>query len=179
MNFNNIKIVLVNTSHPGNIGAAARAMKNMGFSKLALVEPNGFPSAECTARASGADEILKNATLHATLAEAIADCHLVMGTSARERKLAIENLDPRQAAEKLLETDVEIALVFGRERTGLTNDELAMCHYHVHIPTVKDFSSLNLSQAVQVLCYELCISAEYSKPDMKKQKQAFHGLASQ
>lgn len=178
MNFDHIKIVLVETSHPGNIGATARAMKNMGFSRLALVKPTGFPSEECTVRASGADDILANAQVHDDLASAVADCELVYGTSARERKLAIEVLDPRQTASQVVAADAEVALVFGRERTGLSNEELAMCHYHIHIPTVETFSSLNLSQAVQVVCYELRMQALLGA-DQIKPKQALHGLANQ
>jgi tRNA (cytidine32/uridine32-2'-O)-methyltransferase len=154
----NIRIVLVNTSHPGNIGGAARAMKNMGLSRLVLVDPNVFPSAEASARASGADDILANAVVVPTLEEALVGCSLVMGTSARDRSLPWPLLDPRACAAKAMEgaqAGGEVALVFGREHAGLTNEELQRCHFHVHIPSAPEFSSLNLAAAVQVLAYEV------------------------
>lgn len=157
--FEHIRIVLVATSHPGNIGASARAMKNMGLNHLYLVSPLEFPHQEATSRASGADDILDNAVVVETLADAINPCQLVFGTSARSRKLPWPLISPRECAEKTqIEKDKSIAIVFGRERTGLTNEELAMCHYHVHIPTVESFSSLNLAAAVQVLVYELRVA---------------------
>ena len=152
---NKVRIVLVNTSHPGNIGAAARAMKNMGLARLYLVAPKVFPSDEADSRASGATDILENAVVVDTLEEAIADCQLVVGTSARERHIPWPLVDPRQAAEMVHEEQLESAFVFGREDRGLTNEELQRCHYHVHIPSVESFSSLNLGAAVQVLAYEL------------------------
>ncbi|WP_419736878.1 tRNA (cytosine(32)/uridine(32)-2'-O)-methyltransferase TrmJ [Pseudomonas sp. COR18] len=154
----NIRIVLVNTSHPGNIGGAARAMKNMGLSRLVLVEPRVFPSAEADARASGATDILENAEVVATLEQALAGCTLVLGTSARDRSLPWPMLEPRECGVKVVEEaaqGAQIALVFGREDSGLTNDELQRCHYHVHIPSDPGFSSLNLAAAVQVLSYEV------------------------
>lgn len=154
-----VRIVLVDTSHPGNIGAVARAMKNMGLSRLHLVNPKQFPHADATARASGADDVLAAATVCATLDEALAGCGLVMGASARLRNLTVPLLDPRQSATQILKevcgTGIECALIFGREHSGLTNDELGRCHYLVHIPTNADYSSLNLAAAVQVLSYEL------------------------
>lgn len=154
----NIRIVLVNTSHPGNIGGAARAMKNMGLSRLVLVDPHVFPSPEASARASGADDILANAQVVPTLEEALVGCSLVMGTSARDRSLPWPLLDPRACATKAVEdarAGGEVALVFGREHAGLTNEELQRCHFHVHIPSAPEFSSLNLAAAVQVLAYEV------------------------
>lgn len=156
----NVRVVLVNTSHPGNIGGAARAMKNMGLSELVLVDPERFPDPDAVSRASGADDVLANARIVATLEEAIADCSLVLGTSARDRRIPWPVLDPRESADKVLDQleqlpDVQIALVFGREDSGLTTDELQRCQYHVHIPSMPDFSSLNLAAAVQVLAYEL------------------------
>ncbi|MEH6508212.1 tRNA (cytosine(32)/uridine(32)-2'-O)-methyltransferase TrmJ [Halopseudomonas aestusnigri] len=156
----NVRVVLVNTSHPGNIGGAARAMKNMGLSELVLVDPERFPDPDAVSRASGADDVLANARIVATLEEAIADCSLVLGTSARDRRIPWPVLDPRESADKVLDqleqvADAQIALVFGREDSGLTTDELQRCHYHVHIPSMPDFSSLNLAAAVQVLAYEL------------------------
>jgi len=155
------RIVLINPSHPGNIGAAARAMKTMGLSRLYLVEPQRYPSAEATARASGADDILAKAVVCDTLEDAVADCVLVAGTSARERALPWPLMEAREGAQRLLEEGGghPVALLFGRERTGLTNAELARCHYHVHIPTNPDYSSLNLAAAVQLMSYELRLAA--------------------
>lgn len=150
-----VRIVLVNTSHPGNIGAAARAMKNMGLADLYLVAPKVFPSDEAISRASGATDILDNAVVVETLEDAIADCQLVIGTSARERHIPWPLVDPRQAANMVYDEQLEAAFVFGREDRGLTNEELQRCHYHVHIPSVETFSSLNLGAAVQVIAYEL------------------------
>ncbi|MEK1940596.1 MAG: tRNA (cytosine(32)/uridine(32)-2'-O)-methyltransferase TrmJ [Pseudomonas sp.] len=154
----NIRVVLVNTSHPGNIGGAARAMKNMGLSRLVLVDPQDFPSHEASARASGADGILESAQVVATLEEALVGCTLVLGTSARDRRMPWPMLDPRECGVHAVQRAAEggeVALVFGREYAGLTNDELQRCHYHVHIPSDPQFSSLNLAAAVQVLCYEV------------------------
>lgn len=153
----NIRIVLVNTSHPGNIGAAARAMKTMGLSRLYLVEPRDYPSEEAVTRASGADDILANAVVCRSLDEALENCALVMGTTARERSISAEPVSPRQAAEQALRMaeEAEIALVFGRERSGLTNEELDRCQTLIHIDANPDYSSLNLGSAVQVLSYEV------------------------
>ncbi|RJG10289.1 tRNA (cytosine(32)/uridine(32)-2'-O)-methyltransferase TrmJ [Pseudomonas cavernicola] len=154
----NIRVILVNTSHPGNIGGAARAMKNMGLSRLVLVDPEDFPSAEAVARASGANDILDNAQVVATLEEALVGCSLVLGTSARDRRIPWPLLDPRECGAAACEhagQGAEVALVFGREYAGLTNDELQRCHFHVHIPSDPEFSSLNLAAAVQVLGYEV------------------------
>lgn len=153
-----IRVVLVNTSHPGNIGGAARAMKNMGLSRLVLVDPQDFPSHDASARASGADDVLSGAQVVATLEEALVGCTLVVGTSARDRRIPWPMLDPRECGAKAVEQageGAEVALVFGREYAGLTNEELQRCHYHVHIPSNPDFSSLNLAAAVQVLAYEV------------------------
>lgn len=152
---NKVRIVLVNTSHPGNIGGAARAMKNMGLADLYLVAPKVYPSDEAVSRASGATDILERAVVVDTLEEAIADCQLVIGTSARERHIPWPLVDPRQAADMVYDEGLETAFVFGREDRGLTNEELQRCHYHVHIPSVESFSSLNLAAAVQVIAYEL------------------------
>ena len=152
---NKVRIVLVNTSHPGNIGAAARAMKNMGLADLYLVAPKQYPSDEAVSRASGATDILDNAVVVDTLEEALADCQLVIGTSARERNIPWPLVDPRQAADLVYEEGLQTAFVFGREDRGLTNEELQRCNYHVHIPSVETFSSLNLGAAVQVIAYEL------------------------
>jgi tRNA (cytidine32/uridine32-2'-O)-methyltransferase len=153
-----VRIVLVETTHPGNIGASARAMKTMGLSDLALVAPRTFPSDEATARASGAADLLERASVHATLEEAIADCAFVVGTSARSRGVEWPCANPRDAAAQVwdaLDAGNRVAVVFGREQSGLTNDALARCMLHVQIPTDAAFSSLNLAMSVQVLCYEL------------------------
>lgn len=154
----NIRVVLVNTSHPGNIGGAARAMKNMGLSKLVLVQPEDFPSGDARARASGADDILQAAQVVDTLEDALTGCSLVIGTSARDRRIPWPLLDPRECGQTSVERAAggeEVALVFGREYAGLTNEELQRCQYHVHIPSNPEFSSLNLAAAVQVLVYEV------------------------
>lgn len=155
-----VRVVLVNTSHPGNIGGAARAMKNMGLTQLVLVDPERFPDENASARASGADDVLREARVVATLEDAIGDCVLVMGTSARDRRIPWPVVDPREAADKVLDQlaaqdEAKVALVFGREDSGLTSEELQRCQFHVHIPSNPEFSSLNLAAAVQVLAYEL------------------------
>lgn len=157
----NVRIVMVNTTHPGNIGAAARAMKNMGLSDLVLVDPKRFPDPEAEIRAAGAGDIIVNASIVATLSDAIADCAVVVGTSARERSMPIPLLPPRQCAEQLVAEAGQhrVALVFGREDRGLTNEELQQCHWHVHIPTNADYSSLNVAAAIQVLSYECRVAA--------------------
>jgi tRNA (cytidine32/uridine32-2'-O)-methyltransferase len=152
-----IRIVLVNTSHTGNMGSAARAMKTMGLTQLVLVDPQALPDDNAMALAAGASDVLANARIVSTLDEAIADCGLVIGTSARSRTLSWPMLDPREAGEKVVVEGVKhpVALVFGRERTGLTNDELQKCHYHVAIAANPEYSSLNLAMAVQTICYEV------------------------
>jgi tRNA (cytidine32/uridine32-2'-O)-methyltransferase len=153
----NARIVLVNTSHPGNIGGVARAMKNMGLYNLVLVDPQEFPSGKADARSAGAKDVLQNARVVGSLKEAIEGCGLVVGTSARSRHIPWPLQDPRQtAAQALAELPKHpVAFVFGREDRGLTNEELHLCHFHVHIPSHEDFSSLNLAAAVQVITYEL------------------------
>ncbi|MFV8818125.1 tRNA (cytosine(32)/uridine(32)-2'-O)-methyltransferase TrmJ [Haliea sp. E17] len=157
MNFDNIRIVLVNTTHPGNIGAVARAMKNMGLSRLYLVEPRLFPHEEAEWRAVSAGDLLESAVVTATLDEAIADCQFVVGTSARGRRIPWPVLDPRTCAEHIDQRadNEQVAILFGREDRGLTNEELQLCNLHLHIPTSEDYSSLNLAMAVQVVAYEL------------------------
>lgn len=155
-----IRVVLVNTSHPGNIGGAARAMKNMGLKSLILVEPKKYPHNDAKSRAAGADDILERAQVVTTLEEALQGCSVVLGTSARDRRIPWPLLDPRETADRCLQSwqadhAAEIALVFGREYAGLTNSELQRCQYHIHIPADPGFSSLNLATAVQVLTYEL------------------------
>jgi len=153
----NTRIVLVNTSHPGNIGAAARAMKNMGLSRLYLVAPKEYPSYEAYSRAVGANDVLANAVITETLADALNGCVWVAGTSARERMVQWPLYEPRECAGICRDNSVQgdVAIVFGRERSGLTNEELEMCNGLVHIPTNPEYSSLNVAAAVQVLCYEI------------------------
>lgn len=161
-----VHVVLVNTSHPGNIGATARALKNMGIPNLRLVDPRDYPSDVATWRAVSATDVLEQARVFPTLVDAVADCTMVIGTSARSRRMPWPMLSPRQCARHVLAEiqraaesgSGQIALVFGREDTGLTNDELQQCHYHVQIPANPDYSSLNLAAAVAVICYEVRIA---------------------
>jgi tRNA (cytidine32/uridine32-2'-O)-methyltransferase len=154
-----IRVVLVNTSHPGNIGAAARAMKTMGLTQLVLVSPHSFPDQRAIEMSSHADDILACARVTPSLEEALAGCGIAIGTSARTRAISLLPLTPNACAEKLISTlhatPSDVAIVFGREHAGLTNEELLHCHYHVCIPSNPEYSSLNLAAAVQVLCYEV------------------------
>ena len=154
---NHLRIFLVGTQHPGNIGSAARAMKTMGLSQLVLVAPEKTPDRDTHAMAAGADDLVDAAPVFASLAEAVADCRWVLGATARNRRIQLEPLHPRDAAQRAVAATASgpVALVFGRERTGLTNEELQLCHAAVHIPSDPAFSSLNLAAAVQVLSYEL------------------------
>jgi len=156
-----VRVVLVNTSHPGNIGGAARAMKNMGVTDLYLVDPKEYPSGKAYARSASANDVLENATVVSTLDEALVDCGLVIGASARERGIPWPMLEPRTCGEKVIQeaSEHDIALVFGREDSGLSNEELQLCTYHVHIPSNPECSSLNLAAAVQVVCYEVRMAA--------------------
>jgi tRNA (cytidine32/uridine32-2'-O)-methyltransferase len=157
MNPYNIRIVLVNTTHPGNIGGVARAMKNMGLTRLYLVAPERFPDEQAVWRAAAAGDLLDSAVITATLEEAIGDCQFVVGTSARERRIPWPLLDPRQCAARIGAVcgREQVAIMFGREDRGLTNEELQLCNLHLHIPTSDAYSSLNLAMAVQIVCYEL------------------------
>jgi tRNA (cytidine32/uridine32-2'-O)-methyltransferase len=157
MNLSSIRIVLVETSHPGNIGSTARAMKTMGLSSLYLVSPKSFPDYKAKEMAAGADDLLESAILTKTLDEALAGCHLILATSARPRGISLPGLLPGSGAE-LISThsdSTQVAILFGREYAGLTNEELLKCHYHIHIPSNPEYSSLNLAQAVQIVAYEL------------------------
>ena len=153
----NIRIVLVGTTHSGNIGSAARAMKVMGLKQMTLVAPACKVDGQAIALAAGASDIANNARIVETLEEAVADCGLVIGSSARNRSLEWPMLDSRQCGVKAITEAQEypVALVFGRERTGLTNEELHRCHFHVAIPANPEYSSLNLAMAVQTLCYDV------------------------
>lgn len=154
-----IRVVLVGAQHPGNVGAVARAMKTMGLDDLALVAPRAFPHPEADALAAGATDLLRRAQVFPTLDAAIADCAHVAGTTARRRYLAAAAMSPRSWAQTLAAGGGRVALLFGRERTGLTNAELARCQALIHIPANPDYPSLNLAQAVQVLAYELRLAA--------------------
>lgn len=153
----NVRIVLVNTSHTGNIGSVCRAMKTMGLSDLVLVDPVQEPDSHASALAAGATDILGNAKIVPELKDAIADCQLTIATSARSRTLSWPMLEPRECGKKVVEEgqNAKVALVFGRENSGLTNEELQQCQFHVHIPSNPEYSSLNLAMAVQTLCYEI------------------------
>lgn len=161
-----VRFVLVGTTHPGNIGASARAMKNMGFEELYLVAPYAFPHADATARAAGADDLLERATVCGSLAEAIGACGLVVGTSARQRSISWPIVSPRECAEQVCRAGATspVAVVFGREKAGLSNQELAHCHLHVAIPSNPAYASLNLAMAVQILAYEIRLATAREEP---------------
>ncbi len=161
-----VRVVLVGTTHPGNIGAVARAMKNMGLTDLALVRPKLFPHEEATARASGAEDVLDGAVVAETVQEAVADCLFVAGASARARSIDWPMLEPRACAERLSAEARHgpVAVVFGPEKSGLTNSDLDLCHVLLTIPTDPDFSSLNLAMAVQVVSYELRLARLSAMP---------------
>jgi tRNA (cytidine32/uridine32-2'-O)-methyltransferase len=170
-----IRFTLVRTSHPGNIGAAARAIRTMGFSRLDLVAPQRFPHADAVAMAAGALTVLDEAAITPTLVDALADCTLALGCTARRRDVQLPELTPREAVKRALQGSAtgNVAIVFGNERTGLENDELALCSYAVHIRSDETFPSLNLAQAVQVLAYELrtlILDNELTSPDSNEPK---------
>jgi len=148
---------MVETTHPGNIGAVARAMKTMGLNRLHLVNPKALSNADAVARAAGADDLLATARIHGDLVDALHGCCLVVGSSARLRTVVWPLLEPADCARRLLAEarQGEVALVLGRERSGLTNDELACCHFLAHIPTDPAFRSLNVASAAQIFAYEL------------------------
>lgn len=180
----NIRIVLVGTTHPGNIGATARAMKNMGLSDLALVEPKIFPSEEASARAAGADDLLASAQVFDSLDQALADREQIVGASARLRTIAWPQVNPRECAEIIArDCSVKSAILFGRERTGLSNEELERCHYLLHIPCNPDFSSLNVAAAVQLVAYEMRqavlgaqpVAQEFVERANGDEMESFHG----
>jgi tRNA (cytidine32/uridine32-2'-O)-methyltransferase len=157
-----VRIILVGTTHPGNIGAAARAMKTMGLRQLRLVSPRVFPAAEATALAAGADDVLARATVHHRLDEAIADCTVVVGVSARTRSIACPLYTAREGVQRLRSEAAgeRIAILFGREHSGLSNEEMDRCHYQFRIPADPGFPSLNVAAAVQIVCYEVALARE-------------------
>ncbi len=169
-----IRFVLVGTQHPGNIGAAARAMKTMGLHRLVLVAPLRALDEDAYRRSAGAEDVLGDAPVFGSLAEAVADCTLVIGCTARSRRVSLEELLPADGGRRALAKAVEpaeVAFVFGRERTGLTNEELQLCHAAVHIPSDPAFSSLNLAAAVQVLAYEVRL-AQLTQLQLSESRQA-------
>ncbi len=157
MNPDNIRVVLVHTSHPGNIGGVARAMKNMGLRRLYLVAPRDYPNEQAVWRAASAGDVLESAIVVPTLNDAISDCQFVVGTSARERRIPWPLMDARQCAQRMAVASgqEQVAVLFGREDRGLTNEELKVCNLHLNIPTDEAYSSLNLAMAVQIVAYEL------------------------
>jgi len=161
----NVRIILVGTTHPGNIGATARAMKNMGLSDLMLVNPLHFPHEDATARASGADDILQNTRVVSSLEEGLSDCTYVAAASARSRTIGWPSMAPRECADRLVQECAHgvAAAVFGPEKSGLTNEDLDRCNTLLTIPTEPGFSSLNLAMAVQVFAYELRCAANTVK----------------
>jgi tRNA/rRNA methyltransferase/tRNA (cytidine32/uridine32-2'-O)-methyltransferase len=162
-----VRIVLVGTTHPGNIGAVARAMKNMGLTDLALVTPRHFPHEEATARASGAEDVLASAVVVDTLDEALAGCHFAAGASARTRAIEWPTYAPRECAARLIEESARgtVAVVMGPEKSGLSNEHLDRCQALLTIPTNPDFSSLNIAMAVQVITYELRLATLDATPE--------------
>ena len=190
MPLKDIRIVLVEPAHPGNVGAVARAMKTMALSKLVLVRPESFPSQEANRRSLGAIDLLNSARVVDELEDAISDCRLVIGSSARGRSFPHVSLDARQCGVRLWEEAGQgepVALLFGPERTGLSNQDLDRCAYQVRIPTSEDFSSLNLAAAVQLLCYEVFVASQVSsdgapappdpaeRPSLQVELEHFHG----
>jgi tRNA/rRNA methyltransferase len=167
-----VRIVLCRPSHPGNIGAAARAMKTMGLADLRLVAPERFPAKEAEWMATNAGDVLENAKIHSTLEESIKDCEAAFALSARGREWSPQVLDVRTAAARASEIAGPVAFVFGSETAGLTNDEMFACQYLVHIPANPGFSSLNLAQAVQVVAYELRMSRDVAIPFARVEKKA-------
>lgn len=172
----NVRIVLINTFHPGNIGAAARAMKNMGLSQLYLVDPVEFPSTEAGSRAAGGKDVLDNAVVVSTLEEAISDCQLVIGTSARDRTFNLPKLDARECGKKIVQESATapVALVFGRETMGLHNEEIAQCNFHVYIPANPDYPVLNVAQAIQLLSYEIWVASEETEFPVRDEPYPLH-----
>ncbi len=170
MNLQSIRIILVETTHPGNIGSSARAMKNMGLKNLYLVKPKQFPDEHATAMAVNAHDILTNCVVVNSLSVALQGCKLIFATSARSRSIDLPTSTPYDCAKLLasVESNTQIAIIFGRENTGLTNDELLQCNYHIHIPTNIEYNSLNLSQSVQIMCYEIRMRYLKTPPELIK-----------
>ena len=170
----NISFILVGSTHPGNIGAAARAMKNMGIHQMGLVSPKEFPHEKAFFRAKAATDVLEKAVIYKSLKEAISETKLVIGTSARNRKVPWPIVSPSEAAEEIVSfiktSEDKTAVVFGREDRGLTNEELGLCNLHVHIPSSDEYPSLNLSQEIQIIAYEIRLKALSHEGMLKKQE---------
>ena len=170
----NISFILVGTTHPGNIGAAARAMKNMGIHQMRLVSPKELPHEKAFFRAKAATDVLEKAEVHKSLNDAISEAKLVIGTSARNRKVPWPIVSPREAAEEVVSfsktSEGKTAVIFGREDRGLTNEELGLCNLHVHIPSSDEYPSLNLSQAIQIIAYEIRLKALSHEGKLEKQE---------
>lgn len=171
----NVKVVLCQTSHPGNIGATARAMKTMGLTHLVLVNPKEYPSHEASVRSSGALDVLDSAVVVDTIEEALADCRLIIGTSSRNRALPWPLIEPRDMGEIIRQqTEARpVAIVFGRESTGLLNEELQLCHYHVNIPANPEYMSLNLAAAVQLIAYEVRLASKIESSQNVNTEQGY------
>jgi tRNA/rRNA methyltransferase len=167
-----IRVVLCRPSHPGNVGAAARALKTMGLSDLRLVAPERYPAPEAEWMATNAGDVLHSALIHASLHEAIQDCVAAFALSARPREWSPQVLDVRSAAARAVALDGPVAFVFGNEAAGLTNEEMFACQFLVHIPANPQFTSLNLAQAVQVVCYELFLAAGGGLPPPRAERLA-------
>lgn len=183
---NNVRVVLVRTYHPGNIGSAARAMKTMGLTNLVLVNPLDFPSDEATKMAASADDVIKNATICGSVYEAVKDCSMVIASTARSRAYDLPELSPEESAKQLLLSakNKKVALIFGPERMGLSNEDLQFAKYRVTIPTSPEYSSLNLAAAVQTLSYEVFkqysanvasnqVESEREQPSIEQMEQYF------
>ncbi|STY29105.1 methyltransferase [Legionella wadsworthii] len=175
MKLSSIRIILVATSHPGNIGSTARAMKTMGLNSLYLVQPKSFPDKRAQEMAAGADDLLDSAVVTETLEEALVGAQLILGTSARPRGISLPGLTPSSCADLVGQQteETQIAIVFGREHAGLTNEELLKCHYHIHIPSNPEYSSLNLAQAVQIITYELRMKLLAPKAEVSLRQDDF------
>lgn len=175
MKLSSIRIVLVATSHPGNIGSTARAMKTMGLNSLYLVNPKSFPDYKAKEMAAGADDVLEQAIVTTTLEEALAGCQLILATSARPRGLSLPGLLPVSSAELIGKQadNTQVAIVFGREHAGLTNEELLKCHYHINIPSNPEYSSLNLAQAVQIIAYEIRMNLLAPKAEVSLRRDEY------
>ncbi len=175
MKLSSVRIVLVATSHPGNIGSTARAMKTMGLSSLYLVNPKSFPDYKAKEMAAGADDVLEQAVVTSSLDEALVGCQLILATSARPRGLSLPGLLPETCAELIGKQpdNTQVAIVFGREHAGLTNEELLKCHYHVNIPSNPEYSSLNLAQAVQIMAYEVRMNLLSPKAEVALRREEY------
>lgn len=176
MSLSHIRIVLIEPNHPGNIGAAARAMKTMGLDKLYLVRPRKFPCPEADCRAVGAVDILKRAVVIQDLQSAVSGCKLVVGGSGRSREFPLPSLDAREGGVRIAKESLAgdaVAVLFGSERNGLTNQALDVCSHQLRIPTAPDFTSLNVASAVQLVCYEIFMAASKTEPSVEVDRSSY------